>query len=163
MRKSTRFDRLASVLARGRSASYPAAMPGGVFGRDAELSVLDTFLGGLSWAPGALVLAGAAGAGKTTLLRAGLEQADGLGYTVLQTTPSPSDMRLAFAGLADLLGSRLAVVVPRLPEPQRRALSAALLIEDAPAVPPEPHVIAAAVRAALLVLAGPAPVVVLID
>src|SRR5690349_18445506 len=111
-------------------------MPGGVFGRDAELSVLDTFLGGLSSTPAALVLAGAAGAGKTTLLRAGLGRAGGLGYTVLQTAPSPSDMRLAFAGLADLLGSRLAVVLPGLPAPQRRALSAALLIADPPAVPP---------------------------
>lgn len=138
-------------------------MPGGVFGREAELSVLDTFTGGLPSAPSALVLAGAAGAGKTTLLRAGLERAAALGHTVLQTTPSPSDMRLAFAGLADLLGSRLEMVLPGLPAPQRRALSAALLIEDASAVPPEPHVIAAAVRTALLVLAARAPVVVVID
>lgn len=138
-------------------------MSGGVFGRDAELSVLDTFVGGLSSAPAALVLAGAPGAGKTTLLRAGVERAGGLGYTVVQTTPSPSDVRLAFAGLADLLGSRLEVVLPGLPAPQRRALGAALLIEDAPAVPPEPHVIAAAVRTALLALAAPAPVVVVVD
>jgi ribosome modulation factor len=56
-------------------------MPDGVFGRDAELSVVDTFLAGLAGAPGALVLAGEPGAGKTTVLRAGLERADSLGYT----------------------------------------------------------------------------------
>ncbi len=139
-------------------------MPDGVFGRDAELSVLDTFLAGLADSPGALVLAGEPGAGKTTMLRAGLERAHSLGYTVLRTLPSRSDMRLAFAGIADLLGSRLDAVLPVLPAPQRRALGAALLIEDdgLPA-PPEPRVIAAAFRSALLALAASAPVVVAVD
>jgi tRNA A37 threonylcarbamoyladenosine biosynthesis protein TsaE len=41
-------------------------MSGGVFGRDAELSVLEAFLAGLASAPAVLVLAGVAGAGKTT-------------------------------------------------------------------------------------------------
>ena len=138
-------------------------MSDGVFGRDAELSALDAFLAGRASAPGALVLAGEPGAGKTTVLRAGLERAEGLGYTVLRTLPSPSDIRLAFAGLADLLGSRLDVVLPGLPAPQRRALGAALLIEDAPPAPPEPRVIAAAFRNAVLTLAAAAPVVVVID
>ena len=135
----------------------------GRIGRDAELGVLEAFLAGLASAPAVLVLAGVAGAGKTTLLRAGLERAAGLGYTVLRTVPSQSDMRLAFAGLADLLGARLDAVLPELPVPQRRALGAALLIEDAPPVPPEPRVIAAAFRTALLVLAASAPVLVVID
>ena len=138
-------------------------MPDGVFGRDAELSALDAFLAGLSSAPGALVLAGEPGAGKTTVLRAGLERAEGLGYTVLRTLPSPSDMRLAFAGLADLLGSHLDAVLPGLPSPQRRALGVALLTEDAPPVPPEPRMIAAAFRNAVLALAATAPVVLVID
>ncbi len=138
-------------------------MQGGVFGRDAELGVLDAFLAGLSSAPAALVLAGTAGAGKTTLLRAGLEQITSLGYTTLRTLPSQSDMRLAFAGLADLLGPRLDAVLAGLPAPQRRALGVALLIEEAPPAPPEPRVIAAAFRTALLVLAASAPVVLVID
>jgi DNA-binding CsgD family transcriptional regulator len=138
-------------------------MPDGVFGRDAELGVVDAFLAGLTSGPGALVLAGEAGAGKTTVLRAGLERAEGLGYTVLRTLPSPSDMRLAFAGLADLLGSRLEEVLTRLPAPQRRALGVALLTEDAPPAPPEPRVIAAAFRSAVLTLAATSPVLVVID
>ncbi|HEV2452560.1 MAG TPA: AAA family ATPase [Streptosporangiaceae bacterium] len=138
-------------------------MPGGIYGRDAELSVLDEFLTGLPLAPAALVLTGGAGAGKTTLLRAGVERAAALGYTVLRTQPSPSDMRLAFAGLADLLDAHLDVVLARLQGPQRRALGVALLVDDAPQAPPEPRVIAAAFRSALLVLAESAPVVVVVD
>lgn len=142
--------------------AYSAPMPGSVFGRDAELGVVDAFLAGLS-DPGALVLAGSAGAGKTTLVRAALERAAGAGCTVLRTFPSPSDMRLAFAGLADLLGARIDAILPELPVPQRRALGAALLIEDPPPTPPEPHVIAAAVRNAFSALADAAPVVIVID
>jgi DNA-binding CsgD family transcriptional regulator len=138
-------------------------MPDGVFGRDAELSAVEKFLAGLAAAPGALVLAGEPGAGKTTVLRAGLERAELLGYTVLRTLPSPSDMRLAFAGLADLLGPRLDTVLPGLPLPQRRALGVALLTEDAPPVPPEPRMIAAAFRNAVRALAIAAPVVLVID
>src|SRR5690349_2348229 len=149
----------------GRSAAraYSAGMRAGIFGRDAELRALDAFLEGLSSAPSAVVLAGGAGAGKTTLLRAGMERAAGLGYTVLRTLPSQSDMRLAFAGLADLLDAHLDVILPRLQGPQRRALGVALLVEDAPQAPPEPRVIAAAFRSALLVLAESAPVIVVAD
>jgi len=143
--------------------AYPAVMPEGIFGRDAELNAVSGFLAGLSAAPSALVLAGTAGAGKTTLLREAAEQAAGRGYTVLRTLPARSDMRLAFAGLADLLGSRLDEILLRLPAPQRRALGVALLVEDAPQVPPDPHVIAAGFRTALLALAASAPVVVVID
>lgn len=138
-------------------------MRAGIFGRDAELRALDAFLDGLPSAPSAMVLAGGAGAGKTTLLRAGMERAAALGYTVLRTLPSRSDMRLAFAGLADLLDAHLDVILPRLQGPQRRALGVALLVEDAPQAPPEPRVIAAAFRNALLVLAESAPVVVVAD
>jgi DNA-binding CsgD family transcriptional regulator/Tfp pilus assembly protein PilF len=138
-------------------------MRGEVFGRDAELGALDGFLAGLSSGPAALVLAGTAGAGKTTLLQAGLEKATSLGYATLRTAPSHSDMRLAFAGLADLLGPRLDAVLAGLPAPQRHALGVALLIEEAPSVPPEPRVIAAAFRNALLLLAASAPVLLVID
>jgi len=138
-------------------------MSGTVVGRDGELAALGSFLTGLKSAPAAAVLAGGAGAGKTTLLRSGLDQAARAGYTVLKTTPSPADLRLAFAGLADLLSNHLDVVLAQLPAPQRRALEVALLLADAAPTPPEPNVIAVAVRSALLALAAPTPVVVVID
>ena len=138
-------------------------MSAGIFGRDAELRTLASFLDGLPAAPGVLVVAGAAGAGKTTLLRAGAALAAEHGFTVLQTMPARSDLRLAFAGLADLLEPRLPEVIGDLAPPQARALRVALLLEEAPPHPPEPRVIAAAFRAALTTLARSAPVLLVID
>ena len=134
-----------------------------IFGRDAELAAIEDFLSGLTQSPRALVLAGPAGSGKTTLLRAAAPQAAERGFTVLPTMPAQSDMRLAFAGLADLLESRLDAVVADLPPPRARALRIALLLEDAAAHPPEPHLIAAAFRAAITALALSAPVLVVVD
>jgi predicted ATPase len=138
-------------------------MLAGVFGRDAELRTIDGFLAELPSASGALVLAGPAGAGKTTLLRAAAGRARDLRFVVLEALPSQSELRLAFAGLTDLLGDRLDVILGELPPPQRRALGVALLVQDAPPRPPDPRVIAAAFRTALLTLARAAPVLVVID
>jgi DNA-binding CsgD family transcriptional regulator len=138
-------------------------MSADIFGRDAELAEISGFLAGLQHSSGALVLAGPAGAGKTTLLRAGAARAAGLGYQVLETAPARSEIRLAFAGLSDLLAGCLASVIDHLPRPQARALRVALLEEDAPAHPPEPRLIATAFRAALAALAESGPVLVVID
>ena len=135
-----------------------------IFGRDAELGMLEAFLAGLPSAARALVIAGPAGAGKTTLLRAAAGRAADLGYAVVQTLPSQSDVRLAFA-VADLLGSDLEAILAAVPAPQRNALEIALLVQDPPpGMPdPDPHAIAAAFRAALLAMARFAPVLVCID
>ena len=135
-----------------------------VFGRDAELATLGAFLDSVRGSPGARVLAGPAGAGKTTLVRAVMAQAAARGFAVLHTMPSRSDVKLAFAGLADLLEPHLETVINGLPGPQARALRVALLIDDAGGHPPEPRVIAAAFRSALGVLArSRAPVLVVAD
>jgi DNA-binding CsgD family transcriptional regulator len=134
-----------------------------IFGRDAEQQAIGGFLDAVGQAAGALVLAGSAGSGKTTLLRAAADLARARGYTVLATTPARSDMRLAFAGLADLLEPCLDAVISELPGLQARALRVALLIADAPAHPPEPRQIATAFRTALTVLARSAPVLVVVD
>jgi DNA-binding CsgD family transcriptional regulator len=133
-----------------------------IFGRDAELQALGALLDRNEQSAAAMVLAGPAGAGKTTLLRAGALQAAERGCTVLATAPARSDMRLAFAGLADLLAARLDGVIGDLPGPQADALRAALLLA-APVIPPEPRLIATAFRSALVALARSAPVVVVID
>ena len=138
-------------------------MSAGIFGRDAELRALDAFLGCLPTGPAAVVLAGAAGAGKTTLIRAGAALAADRGIIVLHTAPARSELRLAFAGLADLLEPCLPDVIGELPAPQARALRVALLLEDAPPHPPEPRVIAAAFRSAVVTLARSAPVLLVID
>ncbi len=138
-------------------------MPDTVVGREPELAVIGEFVAALANGPRALVLAGSAGAGKTTLLREGLRQAEQAGYLVLRTLPAPGDIRLAFAGLADLLGPRLDEVLHTLPLPQRRALGAALLIEDPPDPPPEPNVTAAGVKSALRAIAASSPVLLVVD
>jgi DNA-binding CsgD family transcriptional regulator len=77
--------------------------------------------------------------------------------------PSRSEVKLAFAGLADLLEPYLETFIDALPSPQARALRVALLIDDAGGQPPEPRVIAAAFRSALGLLARAAPVLVVVD
>ena len=138
-------------------------MSADIFGREAELRSLGMFLDGLAAGPAALVLAGQAGAGKTTLLRAGAALAAERGITVLQSAPARGELRLAFAGLTDLLGPCLDGVIDELPAPQARALRVALLLEEAPPLPPEPRAIAAALRGAVTLLSRAAPVLLVID
>jgi DNA-binding CsgD family transcriptional regulator len=138
-------------------------MTTGVFGRDAELATLEAFLDSVPGSPGALVLAGPAGAGKTTLVRVVMAQATARGFAVLHTMPARGEVKLAFAGLADLLEPYLHTFSDALPGPQARALRVALLIDDADGHPPEPRVIAAAFRSALGLLAQAAPVLVVVD
>ncbi|HEY3906687.1 MAG TPA: AAA family ATPase [Streptosporangiaceae bacterium] len=135
-----------------------------VFGRDVELGAIDDFLAGVRSGARALVFAGPAGVGKTTLLRAAIDRASAAGCVVLRSFPSPSDTRLAFAGLADLLSGHLDQVLPDLAAPQRRVLGAALLVDEPLEFTPDPHVVAAALLAALRSLAGSADsVVVAVD
>jgi DNA-binding CsgD family transcriptional regulator len=139
-----------------------------VVGRDAELRTVAAFLDELAAGPAVLVVAGEAGAGKTTLLRAAAEMAAEQGISVLRATPSHSDVPLAFGGLADLLHGQLPDIVAQLRPPLARALRMALLAEEAPAgaevlQPPEPRLIAAAFRAAVLALAQSGPVLLIVD
>ncbi len=138
-------------------------MPFGLFGREAELATVAAFLHDIESSPGSLAIAGEAGMGKTALLRAGMALAAERGYAVLQTMPARADMQLAFAGLADLLESRLPELTDDLAPPQARALRVALLLEDAPGYSPDPHTIAAGLRAAITALAQRAPVLLVID
>ncbi len=134
-----------------------------VLGRDAEMAAIADFLTGVRRSAGALVLAGPAGSGKTTLLRAAAGLAAERGYAVLETSPARSEVRLAFAGVTDLLEGRLAGIAEDLPPPQARALRVALLEQEAAGRPPDPRLVAAAFRAALAALAATAPVLVAVD
>ena len=60
------------------------------------------------------------------------------GVRVLVTRPAGSDARVAFGGLRDLVGDSVGEVLPALPEPQRRALAVALLLEEPGTVPIDP-------------------------
>src|SRR5262249_60462757 len=101
-----------------------------LIGRERELEQLDALLREARLGRGrALVLRGSAGIGKTVLLDHAVQQASG--FEVLHYTAVESEAELPFAGLQALLGSLL-VRLPEIPEPQARALRAALALESIP-------------------------------
>ncbi len=138
-------------------------MVGSIIARQSELAALDDFLERSDEWPGALYFEGAAGIGKTRLWREGLDRARSRGLRVLATRPGSAEVRLAFAGIADLLEDVLDEVLTRLPAPQRRALAVALLREDAEGVAPDDRAVAAAFLGALRIVAAGRPVVVAVD
>jgi len=134
----------------------------GIVGRETELAALRDFVERDVEGPHALVLEGEPGIGKSTLWLAGVALARARGYRVLVSRPAEAEAGLAFAGLGDLFEHALGDVVPMLSAPRRKALEAALLLDDA-----EPHVdpraLGVAVRNGLEILAGQTPVLVAID
>src|SRR5262245_25719958 len=99
-----------------------------LIGRERELGQLDALLGEARLGRGrALVLRGSAGIGKTLLLDHAVQQATD--FEVLHFTAVESEAELPFAGLQALLGPLL-VRLPELPEPQERAVRAALALES---------------------------------
>jgi DNA-binding CsgD family transcriptional regulator len=106
-----------------------------LLGRDRELERLVGMIDQIGRRGGALVVRGEAGIGKSALLEAVGERARERGATVLTTTGTQSEARLAFGGLHQLLLPFLDRVEQR-PEPQRRALEVALGVRegDAPDV-----------------------------
>ena len=131
-----------------------------IVGRERELEELRRFLSAADESS-ILVLHGEAGAGKTTLWLAGVELAEAEGWLVLRSRPAEAEATLALAGVADLLEGVLDTVLPELPEPQRRALAAALLLESHET--PGERAVAAAFLTTLRTLAKRGPVLVAVD
>src|SRR6266567_2374217 len=99
-----------------------------LIGRERERGRLDALLREARLGRGrALVLRGSAGIGKTVLLDSAVQQARG--FQVLYYAAVESEAELPFAGLHALLGPLL-VRLPEIPEPQARALRAALVLES---------------------------------
>jgi DNA-binding CsgD family transcriptional regulator len=136
---------------------------GSIVGREAELVGIDEFLDEVSRGAARLILEGEAGIGKTILWRAGVTRAEERGYVVLASRPGPSEPRLTFVGLADLLQLVESDVLDELPSPQRRALDVALLRADPQGPAPDQRSVAAGFLSVLRELATRAPVVVAID
>lgn len=132
-------------------------------GRDAELEGLRAFLDGRDALPAALAIEGPAGSGKTTLWRAAVERAMASGYLVLACRPAGAEVQLSHAALTDLLEPHLPLVLPSLPQPQRRALEVALLLADDAGQPPDRRALAAGVLASLRTLQAHQPVLLAID
>jgi DNA-binding CsgD family transcriptional regulator len=135
---------------------------GRVVGRDVELAVLADFLAAGQATPQGLVLDGAAGIGKTTLFDATVMQARQQGFAVFSCRPAAAEAAFSFAALADLLSPVLADGLRRLPAPQRRALAAALLLEESGGCAPDERAIAFAVLQLLGERSG-APLLIAVD
>src|SRR5262245_37613082 len=116
-------------------------MAAAVFGRETELVAVDTLLASARNGLAALVLEGDPGIGKTTLWRKGIAHAIGQGYRVLSCRAAQTEARLSFAALGDLLAPVEAAAFESLPDPQRRALDAALLRSESKVDAPNPRAI----------------------
>jgi predicted ATPase len=110
-----------------------------------------------------LLLTGEPGIGKTTLWEHGVRAARERGFRVLAARASPSETRLAFAALGDLLGGIMDEFVGALPPPQRRAFEVALALAEAGDSPPDPRTIAVAVLSSLRAASQARPLLVAVD
>ena len=107
--------------------------------------MLADFLAAGSSMPQGLVIDGEAGIGKTTLFDATLTKARENGFATFACRPAAAEAAFSFAALADLLSPVLPEGLERLPGPQRRALAAALLLEEVEESAPDQRAIAFAV------------------
>lgn len=133
-----------------------------MIGREAELAVLEEFLGGGAGRL-ALLLTGGPGIGKTALWERGLRLARDRGVRVLAARPSGAEAELSFAGLFDLLEGIDIGAVRGLPVPQRQALEAALLRAEPMAEAPERFAIAAGFLGVLRSLGASEQLLVAVD
>src|SRR5258706_9831698 len=134
-----------------------------VFGREAESGAIDAVLASARHGLAALVLEGEPGIGKTTVWRKGMVDAASQGYRVLSCRAAPTEARLSFTALGDLLAPVEPAAFDSLPHPQRRALDAALLRAESEGAAPNPRAIGTGIVSLLSKLAASTPVLLAID
>ena len=134
-----------------------------MFGREPERGRIEQLLDHASVGPVAIVVEGAPGIGKTTLWRHAVEAARARGFAVLEAAPAEADAALGFSGLGDLFDGLAVEALATLPDPQRRALGAALFLNDATDASTEVEALPRAVLGLLRRLAAEATLVIAID
>ncbi len=134
-----------------------------IVAREKELAAVRAFIDVEHAGAAALVLEGDAGIGKSTLWRAGVEHARSCGVRVLISRPAEVELGLGHAGLSDLFEDVLGEVLPALSAPRRRAVEAALLLEEPDGETVDPRALAIGIRSSLQLLAEDVPVLVAID
>jgi DNA-binding CsgD family transcriptional regulator len=142
------------------------ATPGkveGIFGRDDELGRVREFVAATGPCAATLLIEGEAGMGKTALWQAGVAAAREQPRVVLTARPAEAERDLSFAALGDLLSDVLDDTLDGLPEPQRRALAVALLLEEPGGSAPESRAVAMALIGVLKNLAEAGVVLVAVD
>lgn len=130
-------------------------------GRTTERSAVEALLADArEGTSGVLVVRGEPGIGKTTLLASVVAAAEAAGIPVVRGSGVEFEAELPYAGLTLLLRPALAHI-SALPEPQRRALDAALGLAAGEA--PEPMFVGLAVLTLLSEYAGDGPLLCLVD
>ena len=132
-------------------------------GREHEIEVTRAFIRDIQQGPASLLLEGLAGIGKTAIWNRSLQEARAADVSIRTCRCTQSDAAWAFAGLGDLLEGLGDELLAELPEVQRRALSAALLLSDAEEVSSGSRVVGVAVLGALRGLARSRPLLLAID
>jgi len=133
-----------------------------LIGRERELAAIATFLGQVPSGPVSLAIDGEAGMGKSRLWLEAVRLAEGRGYRVLRAVPAEQEAHLSFAALGDLIGDVFIEAEPFLPEPQRAALRAALLLGGSEAAA-DPRTIATGLVSVVLAVTRERPIVIAID
>ena len=138
-----------------------------IFGRERELGAVSAFIGGARSGAGgpaeSLVLEGPAGIGKTAIWTEAVSRARREGFAVRVCRCHATDAGWAFSGLGDLLDGIPEAVLGELPNVQREALSAALLLASTTVVSPGDRVVAVAVLGVLRAFARSAPLLLAVD
>jgi DNA-binding CsgD family transcriptional regulator len=132
-------------------------------GRTAERDLVERMLDSARDQEAALILGGEPGIGKTCVWRWAVGQARAAGFRVLSAEPAPSESKLAFAALGDILNEALDDMVPHLPAPQARALEVALLRRDPGDAPADLRTVSVACLSGLLALGRSDPTLVAVD
>jgi DNA-binding CsgD family transcriptional regulator len=133
----------------------------GLVGRARERAAIDGLLDrGTTRESGALVIRAEAGMGKTSLLRYAAHRARAAEMRVLSVAGVEAESDLDYSGLHSLVRP-VCGLLPRLPEPQRAALAAALGL--APAAGADRFLVSAGVLSLLAAAAEDRPVLCLAD
>jgi hypothetical protein len=105
-------------------------MATGMVSRSREFGAIRSFLTSAEMHPSGLIVEGESGIGKTSVWFAAVEQARERRFRVLSARLPPSESRLAYTALADLLSDVESDVLDELPEVQRVAVDRVLLRAD---------------------------------
>lgn len=147
----------------GRAGRPNTRRVSNVIGRDAELATGWAFLERSRRGLAVMLLEGEAGIGKTTVWAALVDRARAEGRLVLTARSAAPEAQLTLSALADLLDPVAPDAFDALPEPQRRALEAALLRTEPRRDALEPRLLGTAVRSLLDGLARSRPVILAVD
>jgi tetratricopeptide (TPR) repeat protein len=133
-----------------------------IVGRESERAAVERFLDADGGGLGALLISGPAGIGKTTVWGSAVGAARARGARVVSSRPTGGEARLSFAGLVDLFAEIADEHAATLPEPQRRAVDAALF-RAAESEPPSPLGVSLGILGLLRAASRDAPLIVAVD